>query len=299
MKIKIGTRGSKLALWQANYVKRKIEEYLGWEVELVRIKTKGDKITDVPLAKVGGKGLFVKEIEEALLDGKVDLAVHSLKDMPSVLPDGLEIIAVTEREEPWDVLVSLEPLNFENLDHHRVGTSSLRRSAQLKHLKPNAVVLPLRGNLDTRLKKLEEGQFDAIIVALAGLKRLGIVPKHFCILKEFIPAIGQGALAIESRVGEFKEVRKILNCERTEVEVTAERAFLETIGGSCQVPVGALGELRDGNIYLKGFIAHPDGFPFYKDVICGSPREAYEIGVKLAKILLERGGERIVKELGL
>ncbi len=299
MRIRIGTRGSKLALWQANYVKGRIEEELRWEVELVKIKTKGDKITDVPLAKVGGKGLFVKEIEEALLDGRIDIAVHSLKDMPSVLPEGLEIIAVTEREEPWDVLVSKEPLSFDELSTHRVGTSSLRRTAQLKHFKPEVAVLPLRGNLDTRLRKLSEGEFDAIIVALAGLKRLGVVPEHFFVLDNFIPAIGQGALAVEARAGAFPEIRSILNCDKTEIEVKAERAFLETIGGSCQVPVGAFGRLDGGRLYLKGFIAHPEGSPFYEDEISGAPEKAYQLGITLARALLERGGSEVVKELGL
>ncbi len=300
MRIRIGTRGSKLALWQANFVKEKIEQFLGWDVELVKIKTKGDKITDVPLAKVGGKGLFVKEIEEALLKKKVDLAVHSLKDMPSILPNGLAIVAVTERESPWDVLVSNKPITLDDLDEtKKVGTSSLRRSAQLKHLKPKVEVLPLRGNLDTRIRKLAEGQFDAIIVAEAGLKRLKIKPKYTLLLREFIPAIGQGALAIEAREGEFQEVREVLNHEKTEVEVIAERAFLEAIGGSCQVPVGAFAFLEDGVLSIKAFIAHPSGNPFYKGEISGPPERAKAIGKSLAVKLLDAGGRSIVEELGI
>ncbi|BAT72564.1 hydroxymethylbilane synthase [Thermosulfidibacter takaii ABI70S6] len=299
MKIRIGTRGSKLALWQANHVKEQIERKLGWEVELVIIKTKGDKITDVPLAKVGGKGLFVKEIEEALLRKEVDIAVHSLKDMPAELPEGLEIIAFTERESPWDLLISNEPLKLEDLAGKRVGTSSLRRTAQLKQLVPEANILTLRGNLDTRLRKLQEGQYDAIIVAEAGVKRLQVEVKYSRVLKEFIPAIGQGILAIEARKGEFEEIRAILDNPKSRAEATAERAFLEMIGGSCQIPVGAFAQALDGKLHLKGFIAHPSGNPFFKGEMEGTLEDAASTGKSLAEKLLKEGGLKILQEIGI
>ena len=300
MKIRIGTRGSKLALWQANFVKKRIEEKLNWEVELVIIKTKGDKITDVPLAKVGGKGLFVKEIEEALLRKEVDIAVHSLKDMPAELPKGLEIIAYTEREEPWDLLVSQEPVSdIRDLNGKTIGTSSLRRTAQIKRLLPDAKVETLRGNLDTRIRKLKSGLYDAIIVAAAGVKRLNVATEHSLLLKEFIPAIGQGILAVEAREGEFKEIQEILDCKKSRTEALAERAFLKEIGGSCQIPVGALAQAENGKVHLIGFIAHPEGDPFYKGEISGTSEEAEKLGKELANRLFNEGALKIVQDLGL
>ncbi len=299
MRLRIGTRGSKLALWQANFVKERIERLLGWQAELVVIKTKGDKITDVPLAKVGGKGLFVKEIEEALLAGEVDLAVHSLKDMPAELPEGLEIIAYTERESPWDVLLSNTPLGLEGLKGKRVGTSSLRRSAQIKKLVPGVEILPLRGNLDTRVRKLREGLYDAVVVAEAGLKRLGINPPHCVRLEELIPAVGQGILAVEARCGTLREVAEILDDPKSRVEAKAERAFLKVIGGSCQVPVGCLAQLNGERVKLRGFIAHPRGEPFYTKETEGTAEDAERLGRELAEGLLKEGGISILREMGL
>ena len=300
MRVRIGTRGSKLALWQAHFVKRRIEEKLGWEVELVVIKTKGDKISDVPLAKVGGKGLFVKEIEEALIKREVDIAVHSLKDMPAELPEGLEIIAYTESEDPWDLLISREPVkSLKELEGKVIGTSSLRRSAQLRRLVPGAKIEPLRGNLDTRIRKLEEGLYDAIVVASAGVKRLGVKPKNTLLLKELIPAIGQGILAVEARCGEFEEVREALDNPRSRVEAEAERAFLGEIGGSCQIPVGAIAQAKDGKLHIKAFIAHPSGNPYYEGETNGSPEKAKELGRSLALNLLDKEARKILEELDL
>ena len=298
MKVRIGTRGSKLALWQANFVKKKIEESLGWEVELVIIKTKGDKITDVPLAKVGGKGLFVKEIEEALLREEVDLAVHSLKDMPAELPEGLEIIAYTERETPWDAIVSREPIKeLSDLSGKVVGTSSLRRTAQIKHYVMDAEIRPLRGNLDTRLRKLAEGQYDAIVVALAGLKRLGLKPENIYVAKDLIPAIGQGILAVEAREGSFREVAEVLDDPTSRIEATAERAFLKVIGGTCQIPVGAHAQVDGNQLDMRAFIGRPDGEYLYVGKIGGDPNDAADLGRRLAEELLEIGGKKILNQI--
>lgn len=299
MKIKIGTRGSKLALWQSNYVKSIIEEKLGWDVELVVIKTKGDVLLDVPLARIGGKGLFVKEIEEAMLRGQVDIAVHSMKDVPSELPEGLEIIAYTKREDPRDVFLSLKYSSLMELPQgSRVGTSSLRRRAQIKKLRRDLVVEILRGNLDTRIRKLKEGMYDAIVVAYAGLKRLGLVGEvPYMEILEFIPACGQGVLAIEAREGSFNELREILDDLDSRIVVTAERAFLRRIGGSCQVPVGAFGVCEDGILKLRGFIANVDGDPFYEGTVEGSVDKAVELGETLANDLLVKGGRSVIEDL--
>ncbi|MGB9807837.1 MAG: hydroxymethylbilane synthase [Thermosulfidibacteraceae bacterium] len=300
MKIRIGTRGSKLALWQANYVKSIIEDKLGWEVELVVIKTKGDVLLDVPLAKIGGKGLFVKEIEEAMLRGEVDIAVHSLKDVPSILPSGLEIIAYTDREDPYDVLLSMTYKSIWDLPEGAIiGTSSLRRRAQIKRLRKDLKVEVLRGNLDTRIRKLKEGKYDAIIVAYAGLKRLDLVGEvtYIEVLDNFIPACGQGVLAIEAREGTFPEVKEILDSKTSRIVVEAERSFLRRIGGSCQIPVGAIAYVSDGTLSIRGFISHIDGDPFYDDVETGRKEDATILGEKLADRLLRIGGERVIREL--
>ncbi len=299
MKLRIGTRGSKLALWQANYVKDIVERKLGWEVELVIIKTKGDVLLDVPLAKIGGKGLFVKEIEDAMLRGEVDIAVHSLKDVPSELPDGLEIIAYTEREDPYDVFLSMKYRSLVELpEGATVGTSSLRRRAQIKRIRKDLNVEILRGNLDTRIRKLKEGKYDAIIVAHAGLKRLGLLDEvPYREILDFIPACGQGVLAVESRKDSFHEIREILDNRESRIMVEAERAFLRRIGGSCQIPVGAIAFVRDGLVELKGFISHIEGDPFYLGSRTGSVEDAVEIGYQLADELLKMGGKRVIDEL--
>ena len=252
----IGSRGSQLALWQARYIESRLRA-LGVATRIEIIKTTGDKITDVPLAQVGGKGLFTKEIEEALLDGRIDLAVHSLKDLPTVLPDGLAIAAIPEREMPFDALVGATLAELK--PGARVGTSSLRRSAQLKRLRPDLVIENIRGNLDTRLRKLDEGQYDAILLAAAGLRRLGwgdriaetLPPDVMC------PAVGQGALAIETLAGgEAFAVCAQLDHEPTRIAVQAERALLAALGGGCQVPIGAHAEVAEGRVRLRALIAH-------------------------------------------
>ena len=303
----IGTRSSKLALWQACHVRDILKEhYPNLQIELLKITTKGDKILDVPLAKVGGKGLFTKEIENALLDKEVDLAVHSLKDMPTELPDGLEISAISKREEPYDALISPKYKVLSKLPHGaKVGTSSLRRKAQLLRIYPHLETVDLRGNLDSRLKKLDAGNFDAIILAASGLKRLGwqdriteILPPEVC-----LPAVGQGALAIETRKDDFEvlEIIKVLNDEATYIETTAERSFLAEVEGSCQVPVGVYAKISSDkkDLVLKAIILSPDGTEFVETKVVGAPGEAVKLGVKAAQDLLSSGGKDILKKLGL
>ncbi len=304
MRVKIGTRGSKLALWQANWVKEELERHHGVEAELVIIKTKGDKILDAPLAKVGGKGLFVKEIEEALLAGEVDLAVHSMKDVPSEIPQGLAITAVSERESPEDVLVTREPVsNLSQLPPDAVvGTSSLRRQAQLLVQVPTLKIKTLRGNLDTRLRKLVEGEYQAVVLAKAGLKRLEVYHLHNCYDLPFsvcLPAVGQGVLAIETREGEFGELLEPIHSPTTHAEVTAERSFLGCIGGSCQVPVAAFAKAEGSRLTVEGFIGMPDGSRWVRERVSGSLETPAELGEELGRTLLEKGGREILQGLGL
>ncbi|MGC8853147.1 MAG: hydroxymethylbilane synthase, partial [Hydrogenobacter sp.] len=238
MKLRIGTRKSKLALWQANFIKEKLEKK-GHQVELVLITTSGDKIQDVPLAKIGGKGLFVKEIEEALMRKEIDLAVHSLKDVPMALPEGLTIGAITERENPFDVLISSKGIPFEELPQDaKIGTSSLRRQVQVKRRRRDLRVENLRGNVDTRIRKLQEGLYDAIILAYAGVKRMGMEDKITQVLEDFIPAVGQGSLAIEIREDDQDvwQVVKELDHPESRARAECERAFLRELQGGCQVP---------------------------------------------------------------
>lgn len=309
-KLVIGTRSSKLALWQANYIKDellKLGKHIGLplpEINLKEIKTKGDHITDVALSKIGGKGLFTKEIEEALLINEIDLAVHSLKDLPTKLPDGLKIGAVLKREKPHDVLIAKNKIKFKELPpKSKIGTSSLRRTAQLKALRDDLEYLDLRGNLDTRIRKLEEGQYDAIVLAYAGVKRLGFedkITEHFN-PKDILPAVGQGVLAIEVRE-EDKEIENMilkLNHNETFLTSIAERAFLETLQGGCQVPIGAYSEIENNKITLYGVIASLDGRKVIKNKITGSLEinECKLIGENLAKTLLQMGGKEILKEI--
>ncbi len=300
MRIRIGTRGSKLALWQAQHVKEMIEERSHHQAELVIIKTKGDKIQDTPLARIGGKGLFVKEIEKALLENRIDMAVHSMKDVPVELPGGLEIGAIPQREEPWDLLVVKEREHLQKLPKGaKVGTSSLRRQAQLLAQRPDLQIRPLRGNLDTRYRKLREGDLDAIVVALAGVKRLGIndLPHRVLSPQECLPAIGQGALAIEVRQGMWRETLQALHHPSTAVCIEAERAFLKCIGGSCQVPVAALGRMKNGILVLEGLIATPDGKMVLRGNLRGDPQVARDIGNRLAQELLAQGGKEVIRDL--
>nr|WP_276571914.1 hydroxymethylbilane synthase [Desulfonema magnum] len=304
--IKIGTRGSKLALWQANWVKSAIEKSGNGEwkakVELVIIKTKGDKILDVPLAKVGGKGLFVKEIEEALLDGRIDLAVHSMKDMPSEIPEGLCIGAVPERETPKDVLISGKGLLLSELPAGAcVGTSSLRRAAQLRRARPDIDIVPLRGNLDTRLKKLEHGDMDAIILAAAGVKRMNFESRITEYLDEdiMLPAVGQGALCIETRENdpEIEPVIGPLNHQETRSVVMGERAFLNCLEGGCQVPIAAHGKIERGIFTLSGLVADVDGKTIIQETLSGPETESETIGTDLGNCLLTMGAKQILENL--
>lgn len=303
--IKIGTRGSKLALWQANWVKSALNaRNISIAVELVPIKTRGDKILDVPLAKVGGKGLFVKEIEDALLNGHIDLAVHSMKDMPSEIPDGLCIGAIPEREIPQDVLISKKGLMLHDLKPGaRIGTSSIRRSAQLLHARPDLVILPLRGNLDTRLKKLKTENLDAIILAAAGVKRLGLEKSITEYLDEnvMLPAVGQGALCIEIRQNdpEIEQIIAVLNHRETWSVVMGERAFLNRLEGGCQVPIAAHGKIEKNRFTLCGLVASVDGTTVIKETLSGPEDSSESIGVNLAERLLSKGAKSIMENLSL
>ena len=301
--IRIGTRGSKLALWQANYIKNQIEKkFHNIKAELEIIKTKGDKILDVPLAMVGGKGLFVKEIEEALLEKRVDLAVHSMKDVPTFFPEGLYLPVITEREDYRDAFISKNNIKLNHMPPNSlIGTSSLRRKSQLINLRNDIRIKDLRGNVDTRLKKLENGEFDAVILAAAGLKRMGYEKRITEYLDDsmMIPAIGQGALGIEIREGdrETLETVSFLKHNATFIEVEAERAFLKTLEGGCQVPIGCYGRIYSEKLSLRGFVASVDGKKYIKEDIEGNKDKYIELGVKLAEKILEKGGKEILEEV--
>lgn len=292
-----------MALVQSGWVKEKIESrHPRVKVTLVQIKTKGDKILDSPLSKIGGKGLFVKEIEEALLREEVDLAVHSMKDVPAELPAGLEFSVFPEREDPRDAFVSTFYKSIQDLpEGAAVGTGSLRRSAQLLHKRPDIRIVPMRGNVDTRLRKLASGDSQAIILAAAGLNRLGLSGNIALALPpaEFLPAIGQGALGLEVRAGDHAvlEVLRFMNHEDTETSVRAERAFLLTLGGGCQVPVACHGRLKDDRIILDGMVAEVDGSRVIRDQETGKRQKAAEIGVILAERLLTAGADGILAKI--
>lgn len=301
----IGTRSSKLALWQAEYVKKQLEnKYKELKVELKLMTTKGDKILDAPLAKIGGKGLFTKELETAMLAGNIDIAVHSLKDMPTEIPAGLVISAITKRFDAGDAMVSNKYKNLTELPAGaKVGTSSLRRRAQLLHARPDLRIEDLRGNVNTRLSKLDNCEYDAIILAVAGLKRLGfggriteVLPK-----KMVLPAVGQGALAIETRAGDdrIQQLIAFLNDNETVKCAETERAFLARVEGGCQVPVGVYAVIDSGALKAEAVIAAIDGKRLYRDEIIGNPSQASKLGIELADRLLARGGIDIMHELGL
>lgn len=300
--INIGTRGSKLALWQANWVQSKLQSiYPSIDIHIVVIKTKGDKILDVPLAKVGGKGLFVKEIEDALLEGRIDLAVHSMKDMPAELPDGLTIGAIPERENPQDVLIAKASGINDLPKGARIGTSSLRRAAQLRFLRRDIHIFPLRGNLDTRLKKLDEGNMDAIVLAAAGIRRLGLQERitEYLASDVMLPAAGQGALCIETRRDDHRinTLIKALDHKDTRMVVLGERAFLHRLGGSCQVPIAAHGSVQDEHYSLKGLVAEPDGTRVLRAEINGQATSSEMVGVDLAENLMRQGAMSIIEAL--
>jgi hydroxymethylbilane synthase len=291
----IGTRGSQLALRQARWVAERLAE-AGEPSRLEIIRTTGDKIADAPLARIGGKGLFTKEIEEALLEGRIDLAVHSLKDLPTELPAGLRLAAVPPREDPRDALVGARLADLP--EGARVGTSSLRRSAQLRALRPDLRIEPVRGNLDTRLRKLEEGRYDALVMAAAGLKRMGWQERisEYLPAEWICPAPGQGALAIETRAdGEAARICSALEDAAARAEVTAERAVLAGLGGGCQVPVGAYAEFREGRLAIRAAVISPDGSRVIRAEAQGSAAQAAELGGELARRLLERGARAVLE----
>jgi hydroxymethylbilane synthase len=298
-RLRIGSRGSQLALWQANHVAALLREK-GHTVEIEVIKTTGDKITDVALAKVGTKGMFTKEIEEALADKRVDLAVHSLKDVPTELAHEFELAAIMKREDPRDAFISVKFGALEELPcGAKVGTSSLRRQCQLKAVRPDLEIFPLRGNVDTRLRKLESGEYDAIILAAAGVHRLGL-DKHVrsrISADVMCPAVGQGALAIEIRRddAQTRTLLAFLNDADTRVAIECERALLGSMGGGCQVPIGAYAEKREGRVHLRAMVGRPDGSLVLREQAEGDNAE--KLGREVAQTLLGRGGDKILTEV--
>jgi len=295
--LSIGSRGSQLALWQANYTKERLEAR-GVECRIEIIHTKGDKIQDVPLNKVGGKGLFTKEIEEALLDGRIDLAVHSMKDLPTELPQGLTIAAIPQRADPLDAIIGgkLRDLKF----NARVGTSSLRRIAQLRRIRPDLDIQSIRGNVDTRINKVEKGEYDAIVLAAAGLRRLGwgdIISETFR-ADVVCPAVGQGALAIETlEHGKGHDACSALDDPWTRLPVSAERAMLAELGGGCQVPIGAYATLENTDLFLTGAVFSPDGSTMIRYTATGECTKPGELGRNVAQVLLKRGAGEILSQV--
>lgn len=302
--LRIGTRGSQLALWQANWVKSELEKrHPGLEVTLTIIKTMGDKILDVPLAMVGGKGLFVKEIEEAMLRGEVDIAVHSMKDVPTVFPKELALRCITEREDPRDIIILKSGFaSFMDLPQGaRIGTSSLRRKAQLLHLRPDFRMVDIRGNVETRIRKLNEDDLDGVVLAAAGMNRLGFAGQisEYLSTDISLPAIGQGALGLESRIGddETNALIDFFNHPETAWAVKGERAFLRRLEGGCQVPIAAFGEVRGDRLTLAGLVSSVDGTQFLKKTVDVSVNEAESAGTSLADDLLIQGAGKILNEV--
>lgn len=299
--IVVGTRDSELALTQTSIVINELKKnYPGHSFEVRRIKTEGDKILDVSLAKIGGKGLFVKEIEHALLSGEIDFAVHSMKDVPTIIPAGLVIAAITKREDPRDCYIAKDGATSLAAAPGGavIGTSSLRRSAQLLHFRPDLRIIPLRGNLNTRLRKLREQEMDGIVLARAGVLRLGWEDKITEVLdfSVCLPAVGQGALGIEAREGDagILEILSCLNDPATAAAVTGERAFLRRLEGGCQVPIGAYGRMEDDTLVLSGVVAGTDGSVLLKGEQSGTAAEAEKLGLKLAEKMLARGADHIL-----
>ena len=301
--LKIGTRGSQLALFQANWVKDQLSHaHPGLKVTLIKIKTTGDKIQDAPLAKIGGKGLFVKEIEEALLQKRIDLAVHSIKDVPTEFPEGLHLSVITKREDPRDVFISREGRTLKDLPQGaKIGTSSLRRQAQLLHFRNDLELIPLRGNLDTRLKKLKTMNLDGIVLALAGVKRLGLEERITEIIpvETSLPAIGQGALGIETRMNgqEVEDQIRFLNDQDSAIAITAERAFLKKLEGGCQVPIAAYARPVGTGLQVEGLVGSIDGKRLIRHHVEGPIENAESLGVELAEILLGKGAKEILDEV--
>jgi len=300
--IKIATRKSILALWQSEHIKTRIEaQHKGIKVELVGMKTKGDVILDTPLAKIGGKGLFTKELEDSMLKGETDIAVHSLKDVPVVFPEGLKLAAICSREDTRDAMISEKFAKFSDLPHGaRVGTTSLRRKMQLLIMRPDLEIISLRGNVQTRLRKLKEGEFDAIILAMAGINRLNIKAEVAHIytfgFDEMIPAMGQGALGIEARdEKQILEETSFLNDENAVIETTIERDFVSVLEGGCQVPIGISARLKGNEISIDAIVGLPDGSEFIKDSLKTSKDKFQSVGKELAHKFIEKGARELLK----
>lgn len=302
-KLVIATRGSKLALWQANHVKNKLEsQYKGLSVYLNIIKTQGDIILDVPLAKIGGKGLFVKEIENALINKEADLAVHSMKDVPAELPEGLEIFVNPKREEPFDAFLSAKYSSLMDMPiNGKLGTSSLRRKIQIQKIRPDLNILDLRGNVDTRIRKMVNGEFDAVILAKAGLNRLGLTEyiKQTFSDNELIPSVCQGTLGIEIRSDDIKlkEMLTFMKDEDSEIVTKAERSFLRRLEGGCQAPIGGFCRIEFDKLFMKGFISSLDGKEFIAFNEIGERSESEKVGIRLAEKILNNGGKKILEEI--
>jgi hydroxymethylbilane synthase len=300
MNLKIGTRGSKLALTQTNFVAEKLKKAIpDADIEICVIKTSGDIMQDVSLLIIGGQGVFVKEIEEALLSGSIDLAVHSMKDVPGDTPEGLMFAAILPREDVRDVLVARDNIKMEFMPKGaKIGTGSQRRGAQIKALLPDVNIVPLRGNLDTRLKKIETENLTGVILAAAGMKRMGLARRitQFLPVETMLPAVGQGALGLQIRKTDIELAKAcaVLNDAATAAEVEAERAFLRALGGGCRLPIAALGILEKGRLSLEGMIAAPNGTTIIRDTISGTQEEAKELGKRLAEIIMEKGGKRLL-----
>jgi hydroxymethylbilane synthase len=297
--LRLGTRGSALALWQANWTRAALEtRFEDLAVEIVKIQTTGDRVQDVGLADVGGKGLFTKELDDALADGRIDMAVHSLKDLPFELPEGLELAAVSQREDPRDAIVSSGPPLRSMFPRARIGTSSLRRQAQLRARFPALDPVMLRGNVDTRLRKLDAGNLDAIVVAAAGLKRLGHAGRitEFLDPKIMLPAIGQGALALVCRAGNgpARDALSTLDHAETRLAVSAERALMAALEGSCRVPIAGYAVVEGDRLWLRGLIAALDGATVVSDSLRGSTHDAEQLGRRLGEQLRSAGGDQIL-----
>lgn len=297
-RLRIGSRGSQLALWQANHIAARLAAR-GVETEIEIIRTTGDRVTEVALSQVGAKGMFTKEIEDALAEGRVQLAVHSLKDLPTDLEPGFELAAITERESPFDVLLSARYDSLAALPAGaRVGTSSLRRQAQLRALRPDLELLPVRGNVDTRLRKLEAGEYDALVLAGAGVRRLGLVQhlRQIFNVQSLCPAAGQGALAIEIRAGDQDTAGLLgfLDHAPTRAAVLCERALLRALGGGCQVPIGAFAEGRGQMLHLTAIVAPPDGSHILRESRTGSSTDPEALGAAAAQALLRAGARQIL-----
>ena len=300
LNIRIGTRGSKLALTQTNFVAEKLKKAMpDVDIEICVIKTSGDIMQDVSLLTIGGQGVFVKELEEALLSDKINLAVHSMKDVPGDIPEGLTFAAILKREDIRDVLVSRDNIKLEFMPKGaKIGTGSQRRGAQIKAMMPDVNIVPLRGNIDTRLKKIETENLTGVILAAAGMKRMGLAERitQFLPVETMLPAVGQGALGLQIRSNDVELAKACvsLNDMTTAAEVAAERAFLRALGGGCRLPIAALGKLDGQMLTLEGMVAAPNGSTMIREKINGTMKDAEEIGKKLAEIILDKGGKRLM-----